>query len=168
MGSMKRPRFLRWLPAHRLPALVVTLAIVAILGLGLSFVQQIARPKTTLFLGDGVFTAILAQTPDTRTQGLSGTSQLAADQAMLFAFTHDDRWSIWMKDMNYPIDVVWLDADKHVVYIVKNMAPDTYPKQYAPERAARYVVELPAGTVEAKSIGLNSVARFELATKEVK
>lgn len=130
--------------------------------------QHVAQPKTTLFLGDGVFTAALAETPEARTQGLSGTSPLAADEAMLFAFPYDARWSIWMKDMNYPIDVVWLDADKQVVYIVENMAPDSYPTQYTPESTARYVVELPAGTVEAKAIGSNSVARFDIAAKEVK
>lgn len=159
---MKRPRILRWLPKTRLSALVVILALLVIIAFGADLLQGMLRPKTTLYLGDGVFTASLATTPEARAKGLGGTSSLAAGHALLFAFDHDDRWSIWMKDMSYPIDVVWLDANKQVVHIVKNMRPDDYPATYAPQQAARYVIELPVGTVDQKAIGPHSVARFDI------
>src|SRR3990167_10091001 len=62
-----------------------------------------------------------------RTKGLSGSQPLSGDQAMLFVFPAEDTWGIWMKEMNYPIDIVWLDKDKTVQHIVENAQPSSYP-----------------------------------------
>jgi uncharacterized membrane protein (UPF0127 family) len=120
------------------------------------------QPHATVRLGDGVFQARIAKTPAARTKGLSGTEQLAKDEALLLAFDHEDLWKIWMKDMNYPLDIVWLNKDKEVVYIVKNAPPQSYPhKQFTPKDAALYVLELSAGTVEEKAIVIGDRAAFD-------
>lgn len=126
----------------------------------------IIRPQlkqhTTLRLGDGVFKTWVAKTPEEREKGLSGTAKLRDDQAMLFVFGSDSKWSIWMKDMSYPIDIVWLDKDKKVVYIVKNAPPESYPyESFAPKEDARYVVEFPAGTADKKKIDIDKEAAFD-------
>mgnify|MGYP001581369878 FL=1 len=88
-----------------------------------------------------------------RARGLSGTSSLSADQAMLFVFPNDDKWAIWMKDMKYPIDIVWLDNSGQVVHTVKNAQPSGYPKeQFRPASNSRYVIELASGTIEQTGI----------------
>ena len=72
-----------------------------------------------------------------------------------------------MKDMNYPIDIVWLDKDKKIVYIVKNAPPESYPYEtFVPKQDARYVLELPAGTVGPKSIVIGKEAAFDENTLE--
>ncbi len=64
--------------------------------------------------------------------------------------------------MKYPIDIVWLDKDKKVVYIVKNAPPESYPyENFTPKQDARYVLELPAGTVSKKSIAIGKEAMFD-------
>lgn len=124
------------------------------------------QPATSLQLGDGAFSAQLARTDEEQIKGLSGTASLAQDKAMIFVFSEDGRWPIWMKDMRYPIDIVWLDKDKTVVYIVKNAAPDSYPKSFAPKEKARYVVELAAGTTDQKRIIIGRKAVFNEAPPE--
>jgi uncharacterized membrane protein (UPF0127 family) len=119
------------------------------------------KPETKLWLGDGVFKTDVALTYEARTKGLSGRSALNSDQALMMAFPSEDKWGIWMKDMNFPIDIVWLNKDKKVIYIVKNAATDD-PTVYKPEKLAQYVVELPAGTVTEKNISPKSTAIFEL------
>lgn len=120
------------------------------------------QPHTTVHIGDGVFTTRVAKTAEERDKGLSDTRELRENQAMLFVYDSDDKWSIWMKDMNYPIDIVWLDKDKKVVYIVKNAPPESYPyEQFVPKKEARYVLELPAGTVGKKSINIGTAATFD-------
>lgn len=141
---------------------IVGLVIVVLLLAGTAMLASLARPGVTVRLGDGVFMARTAQTQAERERGLSGTTGLDAGQAMLFVFDHDDTWGIWMKDMNYSIDVVWLNAQKQVVYSVSNMTPDTYPTVFRPTKAARYVIELPAGTIRHKAIGAATVAQFTL------
>src|SRR4051812_8934615 len=67
------------------------------------------QPHVTVHIGDGVFAARVARTNSEREKGLSGTHDLRSNQAMLFVYDTDDEWSIWMKEMNYPIDIIWLD-----------------------------------------------------------
>jgi len=120
-------------------------------------------------LGDGLFRTELALTDADRTNGLSNDTNLEADQALLMAFPTEGKWGIWMKDMNFPIDIVWLNADKKVIYIVKNASPeDSTTKTYVPTTVAKYVVELPAGTTEAKSISINNIALFQINSENIK
>jgi uncharacterized membrane protein (UPF0127 family) len=126
------------------------------------FWPQLSQPYTKLRVGDGVFKARVADSPDEREKGLSGTPQLAQDQALLFVYDRDDEWSIWMKDMSYSIDIVWLDKDKKVVHIVKNAQPESYPHEsFSPNQSARYIVEFVAGTVDKKTINIGDVAAFD-------
>lgn len=125
------------------------------------------QPHATVRIGDAVFAAKVAKTPEEREKGLSGTSNLRQDQAMLLVYEDDGKWPIWMKDMNYPIDIVWLDKDKKIVYIVKNAPPESYPyESFTPKQEARYVLELPAGIAGKKSIIIGASASFDENTLE--
>ena len=70
--------------------------------------------------------------------------------------------------MRTSIDIIWLDADKKVVYIVKNVSPDSGTDvMYTPKVDARYVVELAAGTVEKQHIVVGRAAVFDIKNSEV-
>jgi uncharacterized membrane protein (UPF0127 family) len=125
------------------------------------------QPHATVRIGDAVFAAKVAKTPAEREKGLSDTASLRQDQAMLFVYEDDGKWPIWMKDMSYSIDIVWLDKDKKIVYMVKNAPPESYPYEtFTPKQDARYVLELPAGTVGKKSIIIGATASFDENTLE--
>ncbi len=89
--------------------------------------------------------ASIADDDSERTLGLSNTTVLPTDIAKVFAFPTDNKWSFWMKDMNYPIDIIWVDADGVIVHIEHNVDPSTYPKSFSPNESARYVIETVAG-----------------------
>lgn len=140
---------------------LIGLVLLIVLGAAFWALLPQLQPHATVRLGDGVFRTRIADTSEKREKGLSGTPGIAANEALLFIYQHDDKWSIWMKDMNYAIDIVWLDKAKEVVYIVKNAQPESYPEAFAPTQDARYVVELAAGTVDAKSISVGDKAMFD-------
>lgn len=127
----------------------------------LVFLPMLTRPASKLWLGDGIFRIDIASTKVAREKGLSGRSGLTTDQALLMLFPNEDKWGIWMKDMNFPIDVVWLNKDKKVISIVKNFTPDDAITRY-PKSPALYVVELPAGTTTLKLIAIGKVAIFQV------
>lgn len=87
----------------------------------------------------------VADTPAARTQGLSGRESVPDDYGMLFVFDFPDEHSFWMKDMQVPIDIIWISEEGRIVYITHELAPDTYPTQFAPPAPARYVLETRAG-----------------------
>lgn len=86
-------------------------------------------------------------------KGLSDTPSLPDTVVKLFAFGSTGRHSIWMKDMNYPIDIIWLDESGMIVHIVENVSPDTYPESsFTPPTPARYVIETNAGFVSSSTV----------------
>lgn len=127
------------------------------------FVRTIDHSTTTtLAIGQTNLKTQVVIDEAERTRGLSGSQPLGDDQAMLFVFPAEDTWGIWMKEMNYPIDIVWLDKDKTVQHIVENAQPSSYPSIFRPAQPMRYVLEMKAGTVKHKSITIGARAEFTL------
>lgn len=126
--------------------------------------HALVRPDqpANLTLGKAEFVAKIVSDEREREKGLSGSRPLHDDEAMLFVFPSDSTWGIWMKDMNYPIDIAWLDKDKTVKHIVENAQPSSYPSIFRPAEDVRYVLEMKAGTAKYKSITIGSRAEFTL------
>jgi uncharacterized membrane protein (UPF0127 family) len=135
--------------------------IVVAASLGFLYWQMSKVQMTTLDLKGRTYQLTVAQTEADREQGLSDTPSLASDHAMLFVFPNIGRPAIWMKDMNYSIDIVWLDNDKKVAYTVVGAQPSSYPNTiFQPDIDSRYVIELPAGTIEKTGIHRGDKAEF--------
>jgi len=96
--------------------------------------------------------ASVADTLPERIAGLSNTAALPKDMVKLFVFESDGPQSIWMKDMRYPIDIMWFDAGGELVYLEEAVDPDTYPQSFASPIPARYVIEANAGFVATHGI----------------
>lgn len=94
----------------------------------------------------------IADTVESQRQGLSGTASLETGTGKLFVFTKSDTHGFWMKDMNYAIDIIWIDASGTIVYIVPSLAPDSYPSVYASPVPAKYVLEVNAGFTRQQGI----------------
>jgi len=75
------------------------------------------------------------------TKGLSGRDRLQINRGMLFVFPREDYYKIWMKNMNFPIDIFWVNKDGVIVDIYKNAMPDSYPNTFSPSRKAMYIIE---------------------------
>ena len=105
--------------------------------------------------------ADVADTHNERVQGLSGREILGESQAMLFEFGEPGEYGIWMKDMNFSIDVLWLDEALEVVHIVERMSPESYPRSYRTPTPARYVLEINAGLVEKNAIAIGDKAAIK-------
>ncbi len=107
-------------------------------------------PKETAMLSvnNTSITVEIVRTPEEFYKGLSGRTSLEPDFGMWFDFSTDGRQGIWMKDMKFPIDILWIDSNQIIITIEENVAPDTYPKVFYPTRDARFVLEVSAGTVE--------------------
>ena len=99
----------------------------------------------------------VADTPAKREQGLSGREGLAPDEGMLFVFPEDGVYAFWMKDMLFPIDILWISREGVVVDMRQNVSPETYPESFKSISKARYVVELTAGYVQEHTISIGDL-----------
>lgn len=94
------------------------------------------------------FSAEIAETPKEKEIGLSEKKSLPQDKAMLFQFGTPGFYSFWMKNMKFPIDIIYIKNNK-VVTIYKNVQPpsnpDENPQVYTPTEQADTVLEINAG-----------------------
>jgi len=83
--------------------------------------------KTTLApyvkIKDSVIHVDLAITPDEQSKGLSIKNKLNDSDGMLFPFDTPGDYSFWMKDMKFPIDIIWIDSNYKIVHIEKTFNP---------------------------------------------
>ncbi len=105
-----------------------------------------------LIVGESSVFVGVAQTAASRGKGLSGREMLPSDEGLLFVFDTDDTHAIWMKDMRFPIDIIWIDKFFSVVAVVENATPDSFPEIFEPKNSARYVLEVNAGWVARNGI----------------
>lgn len=142
----------------RLLVLISIVVVAVSFGIGL-FVAY--SNQCDLKLGETCISLEVADTQDTRAQGLSGRDGLATNTGMLFVFDNDGSNCMWMSDMEFPIDMVWLNAQKEIVMIADNVSPDTFPQTFCSEEMlSRYVLEVPAGTVQQYGLQLGQKLNF--------
>ncbi len=107
-----------------------------------------------LVFGPSVIKVKVADTVQKRLKGLSDTKELNDGTGMFFIFEDADTHGIWMKDMNFSIDIIWFDRFGSIVHIEESVSPDTYPTVFEPEKDASFVLEVPAGFVGRSNIKL--------------
>ena len=115
-----------------------------------------------LHIGNDTIKLQLANDSAAWQQGLSGMPCLPNGQGMLFDFHKAGTYSMWMKDMKFSIDMVWVGADKKVVKVESFVRPDSYPQTFANPagRPARYVIELRYGTAPYYGISPGNTLTF--------
>lgn len=113
-----------------------------------------------LTIGGSVFIAEVARTPSELSRGLGLRPSLATDRAMLFVFPASEYQGIWMKDMRFPIDILWLDDTGEVADAREEVAPETFPKIFVPSRKSRFVIELSSGTVKKTGVKVGEIVKF--------
>lgn len=141
-------RLVRKRPAVVVALLVVVAALWTVVGVT---TQDEGSPL--LHAGNRTYTLEVAVDATQHAKGLGGRESLPHDAGMLFVFDMPGAYCFWMKDMQFAIDIIWLDDTYKVVHLEQNVSPKTHPSSFCPTQQARYVLELNAG--EAKRSGIS-------------
>lgn len=87
--------------------------------------------------------------------------KLGDKQGMLFIFESEDYHGFWMKNMHFPLDILWLSADKKVVDIHQFALPcKDVCKNLIPKAKASYVLEVNAGFVQSHRVAVGDTVNF--------
>lgn len=158
---MDKLRLIIW---RRSTTIILSIGVILILvAIVSSFIVTHFKSTVQVHIGSGVYSLWLANTEADRVQGLSGVDKLSMNGGLLMAYDTSADHAIWMKDMNFPLDIVWLNSKKEVVYIVKNAPPENPAETiYVPKDPAMYILELPAGSVVKAGIKTGDTADFKL------
>lgn len=121
------------------------------------------RPKTTtLLIGETQIQVERASDLVKQIQGLSGRESLCPDCGMLFVFDKSEQRVFWMKDMRFPLDIIFI-KDKQVTEIFPAVSAPI-PGQSIPRvqssLEADMVLEVNAGFVEKHKIHLGQIVKY--------
>jgi hypothetical protein len=109
-------------------------------------------------IGEAQLKVAVADDNKERELGLSGQENLAENTGLLFYFDRSDYHGIWMKEMNFPIDIIWIGTNMQVVHLERNVTPDTYPKIFKPNQKARYILEVRSDFIKNEGIKIGDLA----------
>ncbi len=107
------------------------------------FFSDVDRGNTkSVQIGNDVYVLEIADTDALRKKGLGGRDSLCETCGMLFVFEQPDRYAFWMKDMRFPLTLIWLAGDR-VVFVARDISPD-FSSVIDPPASADRVIEINA------------------------
>lgn len=128
---------------------------VVVLFIGLLIITFVMSKQTKqVTVNDKSFNVKIAKTEKDRQIGLSKTDKITENQGMLFIFEKADYHSFWMKDMEFPIDIIYI-KDNKVTTVIENAIPGDREENleiYQPDEASDKVLEVSAGSAKKYNI----------------
>ena len=144
----------------------IVLFVTIVILLGISYYSFSRYNEDTVDINGYIFKVELVQSSEATSLGLSGRESIAHDEAMLFIFSDKKIRSFWMKDMNFDIDLLWID-DNQIVAWEKNMpawqnvkADYDLPVYNSPQPIDK-VLEIRAGLIDELNIQIGDTIEFE-------
>ena len=105
--------------------------------------------------------AEIADSAPKQAKGLMFREGLSDKKGMFFIFDKEDKYAFWMKNMQFALDIIWINQDKEIVDINTNVPPcGTSCENIIPREKSRYVLEVSAGFVERNQIKIGDSVSF--------
>ena len=129
--------------------------------------EAVDFPIGTIKIDDQVLQVQIADTEPRRVRGLMFQEQLPYDEGMIFVFDEPGFHSLWMLNMQFPLDMIWFDSDGKVAHIEKNVPPCKSALETVTctgvnpgENEAQYILEVTAGFVDEFEINEDSILQI--------
>lgn len=128
--------------------LIVAVLLLASMRSGWNFNEIFSFKKATAEIGNKKFNLMVAKKDTDRINGLSGKKSLDENAGMIFVFDKKGKYAFWMKNMNFPIDIIYINDNKISEIIPNIPAPKDKNATltiYKPKDDSNYVLEINAG-----------------------
>ena len=122
-------------------------------------------PQSKLSIGGKTLSVEVAKSSLDRMRGLSGRESLGENEGMIFIFDKAGNYGFWMKDMKFPIDIIWIKSGE-IAGFSENAVPElghsiwSLKLYYPPDRVDE-ALEVQAGFVEKNKIKVGDAVRLQ-------
>ncbi len=146
---------------------LVPVVVIALAAGFLIWSQPEAKTTLSIHTAEHTYNLLVdvAETPKDREQGLMGRSVLPEEEGMLFIYETASAPAFWMKNMNFPLDIIFLGSDKSIVDITTMASPcktaDDACSRYKPNHPSRYILEVMGGFAEKYGVQLGDTVSWE-------
>jgi uncharacterized membrane protein (UPF0127 family) len=123
---------------------------------------QTSEPEVVLSTRAGeqhVKVEIAREEPERR-RGLMFREKLEPGRGMIFLFPAPERLKFWMRNTYIPLDMIFISADKRVVYVEENAEPLTLLERGPVDEDSQFVLEVPGGWARAHGVERGVLVRF--------
>jgi uncharacterized protein len=152
-------------PARRRVFVLMGLALLLIGGALFLASQNETETIVVTFPNGKAIEAEVANTPEKLLFGLAFRDALPPDSGMLYIFETSDRHRVRTKGFRIPVDMIWADENRRVVYVVENAKPcqeDPCPFYGPPPEKSTYVIQTAAGFVKEQQVVPGMELKFTL------
>jgi len=132
-------------------ASVFMISVFALLRSASSLVANLGVEHRTIMVGDDIFSVDVSDSEEERQRGLSGRGRLEEGSGMLFVYDSPRIPVFWMKDMDFPIDIIWISGGRvigaELNIPVERGVPEAEMRRYSPPDFVDMALEVASGTV---------------------
>lgn len=129
--------------------------------LPLGHVRQLEYP-VTLDVDGAKLTIAVADTPEQRALGLSRVPELGWDEGVLFIFDNATKQDIDITQVEFPVDVLWLDESRLILGSDQNVKSGIFsPSVSTANERTKYAVMMSGGWIAAHGTSRNVVVLSE-------
>jgi uncharacterized protein len=142
-------------------AVIAVCALIVIPGATSRSEAQTSDLKTiTMLVGGKDIKVTVADTDQSRMEGLLGWSSITDEQGLLLEFSAPGEYAIHMQGMKFPIDAVWINANGKITLIYEEIMPNS-GLIYASKTPAGYCLELNAGYCQRHDVKIGQEVVFK-------
>lgn len=142
---------------NKLFLVLVPILILVVAGTFFYNLYQFSRP--TAEIRGHKFNLLVAKTDKDKQIGLSKTKTLLQDKGMIFIFDKPGIYSFWMKDMKFPLDIIFINDNK-IVTIYKNL-PINNLTIHSPSENTDKVLEINANLADKYGFSVGDTVIFK-------
>ena len=142
----------------------LSILIICFIILILLFFYIVNSNKNQACFSQNCFKIEVVSTPEEFSKGLMFRENLEKDSGMLFIFPEENFHSFWMKNTLIPLDIIWINSDKEIVFIKHDAKPcqENNCESFTPNETAKYVLELNAGTAEKINLSVEDNIKIKI------
>ena len=124
--------------------------------------ESVEFPMGTIMVDDVALQVMIADTEPRRVRGLMFEDPLPYDQGMIFVFEESGLYSLWMLNMQFPLDMIWFDENGSIVHIEQNVPPCKTATEImacqsiVPSGEGIYILEVTSGFIKEFNITKDS------------
>lgn len=142
-------------------------SILLFFGYNFLFKVNLNDERSAVKIGNKEYFLDVARTDEEKRKGLAKFENIKDNEGMIFIFDTPGRYSFYMKDMKFNIDIIFLDQNKKVVDLFKNVQFKDYKNPYdyevyKPNYDSKFVIELKAGEIDRSGIKPGDKIDFSL------